>query len=52
MGPERAQGAYVSIKATSVMDDVNVMAAPLQGRLTKPLGSTITGILMDLELKK
>jgi len=41
----------ISIRATFIMADVNATAEPLRGRLIKPLGRTITGILMALELK-
>ena len=52
MGPELAQEAFVSIRATFVMADANGMVGPPQGLLTKLLGRTIIGILMALELKK
>jgi hypothetical protein len=34
----------ISIRATFVMADVNATVEPLQGRLAKPLGRTVTYI--------
>jgi len=52
VGPERAQEAYASTRATFVMGDANVTVEPLQGQLTKPLERTIIGMFMALELEK
>ena len=51
MGPELAQEAYVSIRATFVMADVSATGEPLQGLLTKPVERVTIGMCMALELK-
>tara|TARA_R110002074_G_scaffold8710_1_gene35524 strand:- start:77 stop:250 length:174 start_codon:yes stop_codon:yes gene_type:complete len=52
VGPEHAQGACASTRATFVMADVNATVEPLQGRLIKPVERTIIDMFMALDLKK
>jgi len=52
VGPEHAQGACASTRATFVMADVNVTGEPLQGLLTRPLERTIIDMFTALELER
>jgi hypothetical protein len=44
--------AYVSIRATFIMVDVNATVEPLQGLLIRPVGRTIIDMFTALKLKK